>query len=343
MRRLVTVICGLVLLAAAGAGGAWLWLQQYLDTPLGSLAEAHILEVPTGQSLVATARSLERAGLLAHPRVFAGYGRWAGLAAKIQAGEYELSAQQTPRALLGMLAAGKVKLYNFTFVEGWTTRDLLAALRAEPTIAQTLVAETPEELAAELGLDRTHAEGLFLPETYRYPRGTPDRQLLLQANELLKEKLQQVWRERAGKLPLKNAYEALILASIIERETALNSEREQIAGVFVRRLQRGMRLQTDPTVIYGLGAAFDGDLRRADLRRDTPYNSYTREGLPPTPIALAGEASLRAAVSPAEGDALYFVATGLPDGSHSFTATLADHNAAVGRYLARLRARDGGG
>ncbi len=343
MRQLIAIAFALVLLVAAGAVGTWLWLQRYLDTPLGPAAQAYILEVPTGQSLGATARSLDQAGLLAYPRVFAGYGRWAGLAEKIQAGEYELSAEQTPRSLLDMLATGKVKLHSFTLVEGWTTRDLLAALRAEATIAQTLAAETPAELAAELALDRPHAEGLFMPETYRYPRGTPDRDLLLQAHELLATKLAKIWRERANKLPLNNAYEALILASIVERETALDSERQQIAGVFVRRLQRGMRLQTDPTVIYGLGTAFDGDLRRADLRRDTPYNSYTRDGLPPTPIALAGEASLRAAVSPADGDAVYFVATGLPDGSHSFTATLADHNAAVTRYLARLRSRDEGG
>ena len=238
--------------------------------------------------------------------------------------------------------AGRVRLHALTIVEGWTVQELLAAVRAHPAIRQTLTADSPESLAAELGLARPHAEGLFFPDTYRFARGTSDVEVLRQAQALMQKKLASAWARRAPDLPLNDPYEALILASIVERETALDRERPLIAGVFLRRLRRGMRLQTDPTVIYGLGSTFDGDLRRRDLRSDTPYNSYTRAGLPPTPIALPGEASLLAAVQPAPGEALYFVATGLPDGSHVFSATLAEHEAAVARYLARLRQRDRG-
>lgn len=192
---------------------------------------------------------------------------------------------------------------------------------------------------ARLGEAGTHPEGQFFPDTYRFPRGIADTEIYRQAHALMRARLAQAWAQRAEDVPLKNPYEALILASIIEKETALASERKAISGVFSRRLRRGMRLQTDPSVIYGLGADFDGNITRRDLVTDTPYNTYTRAGLPPTPIALPGAGALVAAVQPEAGDTLYFVATGLEDGSHYFSKTLEEHNIAVQRYLKTLRAR----
>ncbi len=340
MRRLALIfLVAALLLTAAAAWG----LSRYLDTPLGLAAENYLLDVREGSALISVLSGLSEARVIAYPQVLSAYARWQGLAARIQAGEYQLNADLTPRTLLEMLVAGRVRLHAFTIVEGWTVWELLAALRADATLVQTLTAASPEALAAELALDFAHAEGQFLPETYMHARGMSDRELLLRAHQLLRERLAAVWQARDNGLPLADEQAALVLASLIERETALPSERPIISGVFTRRLQLGMRLQTDPAVIYGLLPEFDGNLTRRDLRRDTPYNTYTRGGLPPTPIAMAGEASLRAAVAPAPGDALYFVATGLADGSHVFTATLDEHNAAVATYLARLRRNKNGG
>jgi UPF0755 protein len=211
-------------------------------------------------------------------------------------------------------------------------------MAADPVLEQTLDPMIePGELSRQLGLEFEHPEGQFFPDTYFFPRGTSDVGLLKQSAKAMIDRLAQVWAGRDIGLPLETRYEALILASIVERETALDSERPEVAGVFARRLQRGMRLQTDPTVIYGLGRRFDGNLTRSHLDADSPYNTYTRRGLPPTPISLPGMASLEAAVRPGTGDSLYFVATGLGDGSHEFTNDLDAHNAAVRRYLDRLR------
>jgi UPF0755 protein len=220
-------------------------------------------------------------------------------------------------------------------VEGWTFQQLLDALRENEAIRQTLTDRDGAAIMAQLGKPDLHPEGQFAPDTYRFPRGTSDLEFLRRAHNTLQEWLDSAWRERAEDLPYDSAYDALIMASIIEKETGLASEREAIAGVFVRRLKRTMRLQTDPTVIYGMGSAYNGNIRRADLRRDTPYNTYTRHGLPPTPIALPGRESLHAALHPAEGDALYFVAKG--DGSHQFSATLEEHLDAVRLYQLRRR------
>lgn len=340
MRRLI----GTALLLFALLGAVSLWLaDDYLDRPIGEDAREYLLDVREGSSLSTVLGQLAEDGLLDRPGLLSAYARWRGEAASIQAGEYLLEPGQSPRDLLAMLVAGRVRLHAFTIVEGWTVRELLAALREEEALEQTLAAADPAALAAELGFAEASAEGLFLPETYFFARGMTDRELLLRANTMLRDELDLAWASRATGLPLDSPYQALTLASLIERETALASERPLIAGVFTRRLQLGMRLQTDPSVIYGIGPAFNGDLTRRDLRRDTPYNTYTRDGLPPTPIALAGAGSLRAAVAPADGDALYFVATGLGDGSHAFTATLDEHNAAVARYLARLRSNRNGG
>jgi UPF0755 protein len=230
-----------------------------------------------------------------------------------------------------------VQLYSFTIVEGWTYRDLISGLRRHDAIRQSLGDEDWPGLLELLGTEATHPEGLFLPETYRFPKGTRDVEILHRAYDMMARTLESEWKNRIADLPFADPYEALILASIIERETAREAERDKIAGVFVRRLQKGMRLQTDPTVIYGIGPGFDGNLTRRHLQTSTPYNTYTRGGLPPTPIAMPGKAAIRAALNPAPGPELYFVATGLPDGSHKFSATSEEHAVAVAEYVARLR------
>jgi UPF0755 protein len=237
-----------------------------------------------------------------------------------------------------MMVSGDVRLYSFTIVEGWTFRELLAALDASDSIEPGIEFEDWPAVLEALAADAKYPEGLFLPETYRFPKGTTGVDILGQAYALMQETLAEEWRDRATNLPLGSPYEALILASIVEKETALAAERPQIAGVFARRLNDGMRLQTDPTVIYGIGIDFNGNLTRRDLRADTPYNTYTRKGLPPTPIALPGRAAINAALHPAGGSSLYFVATGLGDGSHKFSDTKAEHDNAVREYLRRQRA-----
>ena len=335
IRRLASI----VLLLLIAAGGAFAWADWFLNQPMNLDSNGHLLDVEKGRSLTSVANELGEQGILGQPRVFAVYGRLSGLASSIQAGEYEIKAGTTPRLLLEQLVAGRVRLHALTIVEGWTVAELLNAVAKHPAIQHTLDAEKPADLVAALGLDYSHPEGLFFPDTYRFPRGTVDVDLLRRAHELMQERLAEIWDDRQTGIILAGPYEALILASIVERETALASERSEIAGVFIRRLEKGMRLQTDPTVIYGLGRAFTGNLTRKHLESDSPYNTYTRHGLPPTPIAMPGENALRAAVNPAPGDALYFVANGHADGSHYFTATLSDHNAAVAKYLAFLRKR----
>ena len=294
MRRLAIVgICVLF----AGGGALW-WFERALDAPLDLPEDGQTLEVERGRSLTSISTELADAGLLRHPRVLSWTGRITGEAARVQAGEYQLEPGTTGRSLLRQLVSGQVVLHALTVLEGWTVRELLAAIAAHPAIEHTLEVGSPEQLARALNLESPHAEGWFFPDTYRFPRGTTDVEVLMVAHELMQKKLAEAWATRAVGTNLANPYEALILASIVERESALASERPQIAGVFARRLERGMRLQTDPTVIYGLGIEFDGNLTRRHLATDTPYNTYTRKGLPPTPIALPGESALRAAVNP---------------------------------------------
>ncbi len=325
------------LLTVTIAGGA-LYAWSALNRPLAIAEDGEWLEVAPGRSLGAISRELADRQILEHPRVLRYFGRLRGDATRIHAGEYRLSPGITSRGLLDQLVAGQVYLHQLTVIEGWRFDDLRSALRAHPAVVPSDL--TSEEIMAALGAPGVHPEGQFSPDTYSFPRGTPELAILEQAYRRLHAQLEEIWQERSPVAAVQTPYEALILASIIEKETALATERRQISGVFSRRLQRGMRLQTDPTVIYGLGADFDGNLRRADLDRDTPYNTYTRHGLPPTPIALASSDSLRAAVDPDESPALYFVATGLGDGSHTFSASLEEHNAAVAAYLRRSRTRD---
>jgi UPF0755 protein len=296
-----------------------------------------VYEIRPGASFAAISRQLGELGVISQPEVFRWYARLTGRAARVHAGEYRIPAGATPEALLESFVSGNVILHAFTIVEGWTFGNLIDNLAAHPAIESTVDADDWPTLRTTLNAEADHPEGLFLPETYRFPRHTRDLEILRQSYDMMQATLAEAWDGRAEGVPLATPYEALILASIVEKETARPDERARIAGVFVRRLQKGMRLQTDPTVIYGVGRDFDGNIRRTDLRTDTPYNTYTRAGLPPTPIALPGTASIKAALNPASGTELYFVATGLGDGSHEFSETREQHDAAVRRYLARLR------
>jgi UPF0755 protein len=338
MARLIGIVFGVLLLAALAAGGAAWWAWQQLDAP-GPAEHEILVEVPAGAPLARIAARLEDAGVLRHAKLFEWYGRGSGLAGQVRAGEYRFPARSTPREVMARLVSGEVVLHSLTIVEGWTFRQMRAAIDAHPAVRGTLGELAGEEIMARLGREGVHPEGWFLPETYRFPRGTTDLELMRIAHEAMRRALDAAWEKRRDPLPLQSPYEALILASIIEKETGLAEERPEISGVFIRRLERGMRLQTDPTVIYGVGPDFEGRLRRVHLDTDTPYNTYTRAGLPPTPIALPGRASLEAAVQPREGRTLYFVATGRPDGSHTFSETLEQHNRAVQRYLATMRER----
>jgi UPF0755 protein len=337
MRGLLRVVAGLLVLAVIATAGIVWWSRGWLQTPLPGLRQPTTFEVPRGASMRMIAATLHARGLLEQPQIWIVWSRITGRDSTLKAGEYQLQPGLTPRQLLTLLSSGQVLLHSVTFIEGSTFTDVRNALVANDTIRNENAKRSDADIMRALGEPNLHPEGQFFPDTYRFARGTTDLELLGLAHRRLQEELQKAWEMRAPDLPLANSYEALILASIVEKETALESERAQIAGVFTERLRRGMRLQTDPTVIYGMGLSYDGNIRRADLSRDTPYNTYTRPGLPPTPIAMPSLESLRAAVQPDVSGALFFVATGQGDGSHSFSRTLAEHNLAVKRYLRQLR------
>jgi len=339
LRKFASALLGLFAVAVLAVSAGYVVLGRFMDRPLAVGDAPFTIDVPAGQPFAATARELEARGVLEHPEWLRAYARFTGADARVKAGEYEIGPGTTPRELLRLFESGEVVRHSVTIVEGWTFRSLRAALERSPYLDNTLAGQDDAAVMAALGEPGMPPEGLFFPDTYLFGKGTADVEILRQSRARMQRELDDAWRDRAGDLPITTPYEAVILASVIEKETALASERARISGVFVQRLRRGMRLQTDPTVIYGLGAGFDGNLRRADLERDGPYNTYTRAGLPPTPIALPGAAALRAAVNPDERGELYFVATGLPDGSHEFSRTLAEHEAAVRRYLVRYRQR----
>jgi len=338
MRRGVWIAFGvLALLVAAGAALTTLaWRELNAPLPIAS-AEGEWLRVPSGTSFRSVTAELEQRGLLDKAWLLALYARLTGEATRVRAGEYQVLPGATSRTLLAKLVAGDVYLHQITIVEGSRFAEALAALRAHPAITATDL--DGAAIMSALGAPGVHPEGQFFPDTYRFPFGTSDLDILRLAHEALAARLQEAWSHRSPDLLLKTDYDALILASIIEKETSLPAERKLIAGVFHERLRRNMRLQTDPTVIYGMGDAFDGDLRDGDMHRDTPYNTYTRAGLPPTPIALPGAGSIEAAVAPEVTGALYFVATGRGDGSHTFSATFEEHERAVADYLRQLRSR----
>ncbi len=336
--RTLLLCCGLLVAAVIGWFG-WRY-QQFSDAPLpGITADASVM-VERGDNLGKLLRKLRAQHIDTGEGLFwQVLARQTGAAGKLQVGEYALATDTTPRSLLSAMRDGKVIRRSFTIVEGWTMRDLRAALRKVPVLKQALPELDDAALMKALGHTRQHPEGRFLPETYAWTRGDSDLDILKRAYAGMEKTLDAEWRTRAEDLPFDRPEQALTLASIIEKETGTASERAQIAGVFVRRLKTGMRLQTDPTVIYGMGANYAGNIRRTDLTTDTPYNTYTRDGLPPTPIAMPGKAALHAATHPAAGDALYFVAVGDGSGRHVFSASLSAHNAAVRDYVARYRAQ----
>jgi UPF0755 protein len=328
----------IALLFAAVAWVAVIKFNEYLRAPL-AIVEMQSLDVPKGSSFGLVLRDLSARQLLKHRILLQLYARISARGHRIQAGEYLLGPGTTPLDLLDILEQGHVRTHAITLVEGWTLVQMRNAL-AKDTHLQKLVADVPAtELLSALGIDSPqgrYPEGLFFPDTYVFSGTTSDRDILRQSYRRMQEILEQEWQTRAADLPYKTAYEALIMASIVERETGAANERPDIAGVFVRRLQREMLLQTDPAVIYGLGDQFDGNLRRRDLEdSDNPYNTYQRRGLPPTPIALPGRAAIHAALQPSAGEALYFVARG--NGSHQFSATLEEHERAVKKFQIEQR------
>lgn len=332
----------LVLVLAAGGAAAWLWqgYQRFADAPMAGIQADDSLVVARGDSLDKVLAKLREQGVdtgeRLHWRLLA---KQTGAAGKLQVGEYALAEATSPRALLLAMRDGKVVRRMFTIVEGWNIRELRAALKRAPLLEQASGELDDAALMQALGQEGQHPEGRFLPETYAWVRGDSDLDILRRAHAAMAKALDEAWAGRAEGLPLKDKDEALALASIVEKETGIAEERPQIAGVFTRRLKIGMRLQTDPTVIYGMGAAYTGNIRRSDLTTDTPYNTYTRAGLTPTPIAMPGKAALQAATHPADGDTLYFVAVGDGSGRHVFSRNLGEHNAAVGEYLQRYRAQ----
>lgn len=338
-RGCLFVVTLVVVLGAVVAGvGAWFFYQQtrFAAAPITPTAESMV--IASGDGMNSVLRKLRDAGVdEGQDTQWQLLARQLDAAGKLKVGEYALNGELTPRELLLRMRAGKVLQHRVTIVEGWNIRQLRAALkRAEPLLHTTDNLDDAA-LMQRLGFGGQHPEGRFLPETYVYQRGDSDLDVLKRAHAAMEKALDEAWESRAPDLPINTPYELLTMASIIEKETALASERPQIAGVFMRHLKIGMRLQTDPTVIYGLGAAYDGNIRRRDLTTDTPYNTYTRDGLTPTPIAMPSRDALMAAAQPAAGDALYFVAVGDGSGAHVFSPSLDQHNAAVARYLQQLR------
>lgn len=302
------------------------WVGRALPLP----ATPYTLEVRPGATVASIGRRLADDGVLVHPAFLTLLARAKGVDRSVKAGQYAFDGTVDLHALLAKLTQGDVTQTSITFVEGSTARDLLKRVAAEPSLAHALADRTTDEIAATLGIDAPSLEGQFFPDTYFYASGSGDRALLARAHGQLRARLEAAWARRQPGLPLASPYEALILASIVEKETGRPADRPAIASVLVNRLKRGMRLQADPTVIYGMGDAFDGNLRKRDLEADTPWNTYTRDGLPPTPIAMPGQASIDAAVRPAQTPYLYFVGRG--DGSHQFSRTLEEHNRAVAKY-----------
>lgn len=323
MARLLAFVLLIVLLAAA-------WVGYYAYRPLPLPGTPFAFSLKPGSSLKSAARQMQQAQLLEQDGLFVWLARLLGKSAKIKAGNYELDHPVSPLELLEIITKGEVSQSQMSVIEGWTFKQFRSALDANPDIAHDALNLTDAEILQRIGAPEKYPEGLFFPDTYYFAAGSSDLLIFKRAYQTMQKHLQEAWQNRAPGLPLQNPYQALILASIVEKETGTAGDRDMIAGVFVNRLRKGMLLQTDPTVIYGLGDRFDGNLRKRDLLDDTAYNTYTRAGLTPTPIALPGAGALQAALHPAQTDALYFVARG--DGSSHFSSTLSEHNRAVNRY-----------
>jgi UPF0755 protein len=327
MLKLVKILMLFIILAALGA--AW-WLHQFAHTALRLQTDPVEFVIPPGSSLRAATRQMIRAGVDMPDWAFELVARVAAKPSEIKAGSYELRRGATPLDLLDRLARGEFATADIKLIEGWTFRQVRAAIDAHPRIRHDTTGLSDAAVLERLALPIAHPEGWFFPDTYVFPRGTSDLEILRNAHRAMEQRLAAAWEQRPPDVPLASPYEALILASIVEKETGRAEDRTLVAAVFNNRLRQGMRLQADPTVIYGLGPAFNGNLRKRDLVADTPYNTYTREGLPPTPIAMPGRAAIEAALRPATSPALYFVARG--DGSSEFSRSLEEHNRAVTKY-----------
>lgn len=330
MRRWITqLLAGFMVFGVFAAGLSYLWWQRYLDSSL-PYTQAVVVEIAPGSSMGRVATVLSSTVNLRHPALFTLWTRAIDKDTAIRAGEFELQPGLSPRAILSYLLEGPFVQYPVSFIEGTTVRDALTTLWSSPKLLPTLQGSSDDRILEVLNSPRESLEGLLFPDTYFYTAGSTDLSILRRAASRLDQVLTEEWALRAADLPYQTPYEALIMASIIEKESGTFSEREEIAGVFVRRLQGGMRLQSDPTVIYGMGNTYDGNIRRVDLENATPYNTYRIDGLPPSPIALSGRDAIHASLHPREGDYLYFVARG--DGGHQFSTTLEEHNAAVRRF-----------
>jgi UPF0755 protein len=335
MKKLLVLI--LVLLIITTATVLWCLnedMQKQLNSPL-NLTEDSYLKIRSGQSLKSLANTLVEKSWIPHPYYFIYMGRKQGKASLLKTGEYDIQSGTTPLQLLDVLVAGKVRLYSLTIPEGWSFRQIIQAVTDNPNLKKTLSSNDPMTVMAELGYPGHFAEGRIFPDTYLFPAGTSDKDYLRRAIQMQENILHKEWENRDSNLPYSSSYEALIMASIIEKETGIVEERGKIAGVFVRRLRLKMKLQTDPTVIYAMADTFDGDIRRKDLSIDSPYNTYKYRGLPPTPIASPGREAIYAAMHPEAGTSLYFVAKG--DGSHYFSDNLKQHNRAVAKYQLKKR------
>jgi UPF0755 protein len=319
------IVTGVAVSVAAVAGFSW-WAKQ----PITSAEPVIPFAVAQGSNAVAASQQIAKAGVPVNPFLFAMLARVTGKSARIKAGSYELKPNTTPRGLLTQLVRGEFAQESVTIIEGWTFRQMRQTLAAAPSLKHDTADLSDKELLARIAPDFTSPEGLFFPDTYLFAKGSSELQIFKQAHQAMMERLKAAWAKRDPALPYANPYEALVMASIVEKETGQKSERPMIAGVFVNRLKAGMLLQTDPTVIYGMGEKYEGKIRKKDLETDTPYNTYVRAGLPPTPIALPGVQSLQAALAPARTDALYFVSRG--DGTSKFSGNLTDHNKAVNKY-----------
>ena len=322
-KKLLLLSASLVLIFVVG-------MSFYANRPLPLPVTPFEFELKQGGHLKSMARELHQAGLLENERAFVWLTRLLGKSSQIKAGHYALQQSVTPLELLEIFHKGAVIQRKISIIEGWSFKQFREVLDSNPDLKHVTKDWTDTEILKKIGATEAHPEGIFFPDTYRFAVGSRDITIFKQAYQTMQQRLQEVWANKEQDLPIKTPYEALILASIVEKETGTASDRPMIAGVFINRLRRGMRLQTDPTVIYGMGEKFDGNLRRRDLKADTIYNTYTRGGLPPTPIALPGMASLQAALHPAKTKALYFVARG--DGSSQFSNSLIKHNRAVNKY-----------
>lgn len=335
MATLKKIISFCILLFVLAVGLSIWGMLRWSDTPLLSTAPEQATQnmeftIKAGSHVRSAARQMADAGVPINPMLFEVMARVTGKANKLKAGSFEVQGQDTPRQILSKIVDGKFSMASLSVIEGWSFKQMRSAIDAHPAIHHDSIALSNQELMRKIGSSYAHPEGLFFPDTYRFAKNSSDLQIYQQAYQAMQKHLEQAWNQRDQDMPYKDAYQALIMASIVEKETGQASDRTMVASVFVNRLRIGMMLQTDPTVIYGMGERFQGNIRKSDLSSDTPYNTYTRAGLPPTPISLPGIAAIKAALHPEPSRALYFVARG--DGSSVFSDNLDAHNRAVNQY-----------